>query len=112
MIQAAERILVRAAGINMNTWIIGNHPIGHYQYDHTAGPRIATVPKHHRVAEHQQQEYGEKVFFMKTRIMAGQADLENNAYGDSDFAWLAKEEIQQRVSMKYWSYISNMLTER
>ena len=95
----------------MNTWVVGNHPIGHYQYDHD-GPRITTVPRYRQRAEYKQQEYGEKVFFMKTRIMAGQADLVKNAYGDTDFAWLAKEEIQQRVTLKYWSYICNMLSER
>lgn len=28
--QATERILLQAGGINMNTWVVGNHPIGHY----------------------------------------------------------------------------------
>ena len=49
---------------------------------------------------------------MKGRIMAGQADLAKNEYGDQDFQWLAKEEVEERVGEKYWSDVKNMLTER
>lgn len=62
--------------------------------------------------EVEQEEYGKKVFFMKGRIMAGQADLTKNEYGDLDFQWLAKEEVQDKVGEKYWSDVKNMLTER
>ncbi|KAK6422169.1 hypothetical protein LTR95_016708, partial [Oleoguttula sp. CCFEE 5521] len=31
--QAAERIIVQAGGMNMNTWVVGNHPVGHFQFD-------------------------------------------------------------------------------
>lgn len=58
------------------------------------------------------EEYGEKVFFMKARIMAGQADLSKNEYGDQEFKWLAKEEVQDVVTQAYWSSVKNMLTER
>jgi large subunit ribosomal protein L46 len=32
--KAAERILVKSGGVNMNTWVIGNAPVGHHQHDY------------------------------------------------------------------------------
>ena len=49
---------------------------------------------------------------MKGRVMAGQADLTKNEYGDQEFQWLAKEEVQPLVGDRYWSFVRNMLTER
>ena len=49
---------------------------------------------------------------MKGRIMAGQADLVKNEYGDQEFNWLVKEEVEQRVGPKYWSAVGNMLADR
>lgn len=87
----------------MNTWVVGNAPIGHYSFN---------FPKAITNSSAKTQEVGEKVFFMKARIMAGQADLSNNAYGDKEFKWLAKEEIEGLVTPKYWSSVRNMLAER
>ncbi|KAK8202124.1 hypothetical protein M8818_005650 [Zalaria obscura] len=101
--QAAERVIVQAGGINMNTWVVGNAPIGHYQWNFEKA--IENVEK-------SRQEQGEKVFFMKARIMAGQANLEKNTFGDKDFKWLSKEEIEKFVTRGYWSSIKNMLSER
>lgn len=99
----------------MNTWVVGNHPVGYYQYD-LPEPREVTVPKHRNPdaepESFKQLQYGGKVFFMKTRIMAGQASLEKNVFGHTDFMWLSKEEVQERVTPRYWSYINNMLTDR
>lgn len=100
---AAERVLVQAGGINMNTWVVGNHPIGHYHFN---------FPKTIQNAEKGVEELGEKVFFMKARIMTGQADLAENKYGLTDFKWLAKEEIEPVVTPHYWSYVQGMLTAR
>ncbi|KAF2218488.1 39S mitochondrial ribosomal protein L46-domain-containing protein [Elsinoe ampelina] len=101
--QAAERVLVQAGGINMNTWVVGNAPIGWYQYD---------FPKTITHKERNVEELGEKVFFMKARIMAGQADLTKNVLGDTDFLWLTKEEVQETVTNHYFSQVRNMLAER
>jgi large subunit ribosomal protein L46 len=60
----------------------------------------------------EQEEYGERVFFMKTRIMTGQLNLAKNEYGDEEFQWLTKEEIVGRVSEDYWHQVRNMLAER
>ncbi|WEW61165.1 hypothetical protein PRK78_006655 [Emydomyces testavorans] len=100
---AAERGLFQSAGPNMNTWMVGFHPVGHY------------VLNHRNRKEHTEtgiQLLGEKTFFMKGRIMAGQADVSSNTQGISDFKWLAKEEIEKHVNPQYWSAIKNMLAER
>ncbi|EER25191.1 hypothetical protein CPC735_017940 [Coccidioides posadasii C735 delta SOWgp] len=100
---AAERGLFQSAGPNMNMWMIGYHPIGHYV---SKSNKAKTNP------ETGVQILGEKTFFMKGRIMAGQADLSASTQGIADFKWLAKEEIQQHVNPHYWSAIKNMLAER
>lgn len=44
--------------------------------------------------------------------MAGQADVSKNEYGNKDFLWLAKEEVQEVVDPGYWKSVKGMLTER
>ena len=58
------------------------------------------------------QTLGEKVFFMRARIMAGQANLTENAFGLKDFKWLAREELKGSVESTYWESIKNMLPSR
>lgn len=101
--QAAERIIVETAGPNMNTWIVGNAPVGHYTFDFL------------KVIENQERktkELGEKTWFMKARIMAGQANLAANRFGYEDFKWLTKEEIQKLVTARYWKFCEDMLGDR
>jgi large subunit ribosomal protein L46 len=86
----------------MNTWVVGNVPIGHYQHDYIESLKTASGLN----------ELGMKTFFMKARIMAGQANLENNKFGLTDFKWLAKEEVKTEVNNKYWHSVKNMLAER
>ena len=86
----------------MNTWVIGNVPIGHHQQEHLEPVKTDSGLN----------EVGLKTFFMKARIMAGQANLKENTLGATDFKWLAKEEIQKEVDKKYWNSIKNMLAER
>jgi large subunit ribosomal protein L46 len=103
----------------MNTWVVGNHPVGHFHYNYPK-PLQKTLTYHERseagsnekLPTYEQEHYGEKVFFMKTRIMAGQADLKENVFGDQDFEWLAKEEIEEKVTRQYWAAVRNMLVER
>lgn len=49
---------------------------------------------------------------MKARIMAGQANLENNKFGLEDFKWLAKEEIQEEFDPRDWNAVKNVLVDR
>lgn len=99
----------------MNTWVVGNHPVGHLVTKFSE-PQISTIPAHKLVLtakeEFVQEEYGEKVFFMKARIMAGQANVVNNEMGVRDFAWLAKEEVAEKVTSNYFDRIKNMLPPR
>lgn len=87
----------------MNTWMVGYHPVGHHVYD-------LRKPKTNKDAGTELR--GEKTFFMKGRIMAGQADLSANTQNLSDFKWLAKEEIPQFVLPQYFSHVRNMLADR
>lgn len=79
----------------MNTWIVGHAPIGHY----VEPPPAPTIQ-------------GSKTFFMKGRIMAGQADLAENHYGLEDFKWLTRQELQKCLGKKYFSNVRNMLAVR
>jgi len=85
------------AGVNMNTWFVGRVPIGFHEEKY----RTKTTG-----------EVGLKTFFLKARIMAGQANLKGNKFGLSDFQWLAKEEVQKAVDHHYWHSIRNMLADR
>ena len=87
----------------MNTWVVGNVPVGHFVQDYY---------KPIEQKDDQSLTLGQKTFFMKGRIMAGQADVAASKLGLTDFRWLAKEEIQKLVSAKYWSMTQDMLTVR
>ncbi|KAI5281538.1 54S ribosomal protein L17 mitochondrial, partial [Ascosphaera aggregata] len=103
----AERALTSWAGPNVNTWIVGNHPIGH---------RVYTVrnPSVRRKLLEDGKRIGYKEFFLKGRILAGQADLSLAAQdlGITDFRWLNKEEVAQAVGRRYWADIKNMFADR
>ena len=86
----------------MNTWTVGHHPVGHHIYK-------LRKPKNDEEAG--VQVLGEKTFFMKSRIMAGQANVKENE-NLTDFKWLSKEEIQPFVSQQYWRSVKDMLAER
>lgn len=87
----------------MNTWMVGFHPAGHHVYNN----RKPHIDEATGVAN-----YGEKTFFLKSRIMAGQADLSNSLQKLQDFKWVSKDEISQFVTQKYYSSIKNMLADR
>ncbi|PKX99958.1 CAF1 family ribonuclease [Aspergillus campestris IBT 28561] len=95
---AAERTLTQTAGVNINTWMVGYHPVGHH------------VKTYRRPTDTGLQ--GAKTFFMKGRIMGGQADLSGNNQELQDFRWLSKEEIGQHVVDHYYSSVKNMLADR
>lgn len=87
----------------MKTWTVGYHPAGHHVYNLRA-PKLAQAAE--------TEPRGNKTFFMKARIMAGQADLAANSQNLKDFKWLAKDEISQYVRPEYYSSIKNILPER
>lgn len=87
----------------MNTWVVGNVPIGH---------RNHPAPREIKATKDQIERSVEKTFFMKARIMAGQANITDNKLEVADFQWLAKDEVEKAVSPNYWSAVRNMLAER
>ncbi|KAG0641629.1 50S ribosomal subunit L30 [Tuber brumale] len=91
----AQRTLLEAAGPNMNTWFVGSAPIGLHKYKYPSG--------------HAQNQVGKKVFFMKARILAGQADLTNNKQDLEDFQWLTKDELREVVGSRYYKAVQHML---
>jgi large subunit ribosomal protein L46 len=101
-VQAAQRIITQSGGVNMNTWLVGHVPIGHAQLDY-ASPQTTSTGL---------SEQGSKTFFLKARIMAGQANLKDNKLGLQDFKWLHKDELKTAVDGDYWRQIKNMLAER
>jgi large subunit ribosomal protein L46 len=86
----------------MHTWLVGHVPIGHYASTYTAPKPTATGL----------QEAGTKTFFLKARIMAGQASLKDSPLGLQDFKWLHKDELKTAVDPDYWRQVKNMLAER
>lgn len=98
--EAAKRILDQAAGVNMNTWIVGRVPVAHL------------VKQPVLQADGSVQEKGEKTFFLKGRIMAGQADLSGNPFGYTDFKWLTREELETELAPEYYRGVRNMMAIR
>lgn len=85
----------------MNTWIVGRVPVAH----------IVNKPVPAEDAKSKETP-GEKTFFLKGRIMAGQADLNGNKHGLTDFKWLTKDELKETLPQEYFSCIRNMLELR
>jgi large subunit ribosomal protein L46 len=81
----------------MNTWLVGNVPVAH----HVVKPAAGAAP-----------ETGEKVFFIKGRIMAGQANLAGNKAGLTDFQWLTREELEAVLAPEYYRSVRGMMELR
>jgi len=81
---AARNQLISQCGEDIDTWLVGRQPVGFH-------------------------EDKDKIFFFKAHIFAGQVSLPSDA---SDFAWLTKQEIGERISTSdeaYWSSVKDML---
>lgn len=81
---AAERGLRQIGGVNMNTWTVSNTP--------------AAVLK----------GGSDKEFLIKSHIIHGKFNLQN-VQGVSDFAWLTKNEIGEKVDSKYFEEVEPLL---
>lgn len=82
---AAERGLRQVGGINMKTWTVSNTP--------------AAVIK---------TEDSRKEFFIKSHIIHGTFNLQN-IHGVTDYAWLTKNEISEKVSSEYYNELGPLL---
>lgn len=87
----------------MNTWIVGRHPIAH---EHRAP--IYTDDKE-KEGERFLKRRGVNIFYLKGRIMAGQADLTENALGATDFKWLTKEELKEQLQPGLYHSVENAM---
>jgi large subunit ribosomal protein L46 len=125
MQQTARRVLDTTCGPHMNTWFVARHPIGHFvQEKRTPAPEQTgslSPPNEDSpnmpILSGEGGVQGEKTFFLKARIFAGQADVNyklgkkpTNPY--DDFKWLTKQEIEPIVHSKYWSAVKDMLVEQ
>lgn len=90
----------QAVGVNMNTWMVGRAPIAH----------MVTQPVVD--ADGAVQVRGRKTFFLKARIMAGQANLKGNPFGYSDFKWLTAEELASQLGGRYFHAVRNVMPLR
>ena len=93
-------MLDQAAGVNMNTWLVGRVPVAHLVQEPVLG------------ADGTVQKRGRKTFFLKGRIMAGQADLKGNPFGYTDFKWLTREELEKELAPEYFKGVRNMMADR
>jgi large subunit ribosomal protein L46 len=84
----------------MNTWIVGHAPAGYLIHKPRFGDDSSLL------------QPGEKTFFMRGRIMAGQADLTGNLFGLSDFKWVTKQEAGKYLYSKYFNAIEKMMSDR
>ncbi|KAK0646232.1 39S mitochondrial ribosomal protein L46-domain-containing protein [Cercophora newfieldiana] len=102
--ETASRVLEQTAGVNMNTWMVGRVPVAHYvkRPSFGEGETAKTAP----------EKRGEKTFFLKGRIMAGQVDLTGNVRGVTDFQWLIKDELREVFATDYYHSIRNMVELR
>lgn len=82
---AVERGLRQVGGINMKTWTVSNTP--------------AAVIK---------DENAGKEFFIKSHIIHGKFNLQK-VQGVTDYAWLTKNEISEKVNSKYYQELEPLL---
>lgn len=112
--QTAKRMLAESAGVNMNTWIVGRVPIAHHiaEFGDKTAEETAPAAKEVDATSDKSRYDGEKIFFLKGRIMAGQVDLTGNKYGYTDFKWVNKDELRQTLPYEYWRSVRNMVELR
>lgn len=94
----------------MNTWFVASHPIGHLVESAAQENNTKSTESSENTGSTEIE--AEKTFFMKARIFAGQADLNDNSYGVEEFKWLSKEEVEKHVTPEYWASVKNMLVEQ
>lgn len=87
----------------MNTWLVGRHPIAYEKWN----PLLEGEEGDKTVARR-----GFNVFYMRARIMAGQADLTNNEYGADAFKWLTREEVRDHVHQQTFEVAEHTMPAR
>ncbi|KAF4121342.1 large subunit ribosomal protein L46, partial [Geosmithia morbida] len=95
--ECAQRVIDQAAGVNMNTWIVGRVPVAHVIDQTAASAKDGKI---------------QKTFLLKGRIMAGQANIKGNPFGYTDFQWLTREELEKELPPAYFKGVRNMMSDR
>ncbi|KAK0732857.1 39S mitochondrial ribosomal protein L46-domain-containing protein [Apiosordaria backusii] len=115
----AARALQEAAGVNMNTWIVGRVPVAHrvvepeWVVESESEPEPA--PESEPESESKSKKFvrrGDKIFYLKGRIMAGQADLSGNTQGLTEFRWLTQKEMEKVLPREVWESVKGMVELR
>lgn len=91
----------------MNTWIVGNAPVGHYMHAYDGGN--VQVQADGEFGD--EPLLGEKTFFMKGRIMAGQFSLRKSTLGLQGFKWLSRDELESLLDPAYFGRVRHMLVK-
>lgn len=85
----AEDGLRKIGGVNINTWTVSKKPAGSIQ-----------------------AQDGSYEFFIKSHILAGKFNLiKENTKDITEYAWLTKKEIQEKVINEYFEETGYLLTE-
>jgi large subunit ribosomal protein L46 len=108
---AADRILQRTAQVDTavtpavssialldNAWMVGNSPVGHYQYEYS-GP-----------VKEKRQQFGAKVFFTRAQYLGGclqPIKVSKKLY--KDFAWIARDELTDYFDAETAKYLHALL---
>lgn len=87
----------------MNIWFIGRHPIAYEEWN----PVYEGEEGNKTLARR-----GLNVFYLRAKIMAGQADLTNNEYSADAFKWLTREEVQEHVHPNTFESVEKTMPER
>lgn len=100
----AARALREQCGKDMNTWMVGRHPVAHY----------IVPPVMKRGNPREVAKSGEKVFYVKGRIMAGQANISSSrtTHGIKDFQWLTRDELPPLLGYERFSKLRIMMADR
>ncbi|KAJ3052159.1 54S ribosomal protein L17 mitochondrial [Rhizophlyctis rosea] len=80
--EAAQRHITSQLGEGVETWIVGQAPVGHWV------------------------EPQRKIFYMKAHIISG-----NGAPQSAEYAWLTKQELVSQLDPEYYKAVGGMLAE-
>lgn len=106
----AEQALLEQCGSDMDTWIVGRHPIS---VQEISAP--SSDPQKVRCAALKLSAFVElkflftQIFFFKGHIFSGQAHPDGRTV--QDFAWLTKDEVRERVTESYFSDVKDLLSD-
>ncbi|KZT26324.1 50S ribosomal subunit L30 [Neolentinus lepideus HHB14362 ss-1] len=89
--ESAERNLLKECGVVMDTWVVSRNPIGLYKSSSAGGTSLS------------------RLFFYKAHIMAGQVRPDGSNV--LDYAWLTKQEMEERLDKEYWHGVQDMLSD-